>query len=172
MSKSPPPSLLDDEIREMLRAFEGPESPQPRTTTSRLRARRALMAGTAAAIALGAVVLAVWSLAGEGERREAALSRTESCSELRLGGRRYLARRVSPELLAPAGALRRPAVALCRGSNVRGARVVRLAGIDPAAVLARAAVPGVVYVAANSGCLGARGEADLVSCLRRVGAPR
>jgi len=166
MSSEPPRRLSDDEIRKLLQAFEGPESPRPRASKRQAGVRRVLLVGTAATLAVVAGV-AVWLLSGGSEPREAALARPAACSELRFQGRRYVARRLSPGLVAAAGSLKSSAVVLCGQTRVRGARVVRLAGIEPAVALARAGAPELVYVAAGSRCLGVRVEADLSSCLQR-----
>lgn len=152
----------------MLETFEGPESPRPRASKRQAGVRRGLLAGSAAAtVVVGVAGLAVWLLAGGSEPREAALTRTGACGELRFRSRRYVARPLSPRLVAAAGSLKSSATVLCGKTSFRGARVVRLAGIEPAVALARAAAPDLVYVAVGSRCLSARVETDLASCLKR-----
>jgi hypothetical protein len=165
MSEPPPQRLSDDQIGDMLRVFQGPESPRRRPSASRVGRRRALLVAAAAAFALGTVGVAAWLLSGGSKPREASLARTGACSELRVFGRRYVARRLSPALLRRAGRLRSSAIVYCDGSTVGRARLVRLNGVRPAVALARAAAPGLVYVAAGSACLGARVEEELVACL-------
>ena len=151
----------------MLRTFEGPEA--PRAHAPRRRGYRSMLAAAAAVIVFGTAAVAAALLVGGGATREAALPRSGPCDELRLEGRRYVARGVGGGVLARSGAFHGRAVLLCRDRVVRGASVVGIAGVDPATAVRRPAAPGVVYVAAGA-CRRARTDDDLAACLRRSGA--
>lgn len=159
---------LDDGVARMLRAFEGPADPQPRQRRSRVarRVRRALLAVTAAAVAVSLVGGGAWLLGGRGEGRPAAVSGAQQCNELRAQGRRYVARRVPADALAVGVPLRGPAVLVCGGTRVPDADVARVVGLPPALALVRPAERGLVYVAVGR-CRAAAAGTDLVACLHK-----
>lgn len=161
-----PDDRLDADIKEMLDTFEGPASPRPRPSRDRRHSQRARAAVAAGSVFIAGGVLGIWAF-GRDEPRRAALMPGSGCSELRIQGRRYLARKVSPALLVRSRPLGREAFAVCRGRTIRDAHVLRLSGIDPMVAVARAAAPELVYVAIQSRCTRASGEANLVGCLAR-----
>ncbi len=159
---------VDDEVGRMLRAFEGPADPRPRQRRRRgkERVRRALLGVTAAAVAVSAVGVSALLLDGKGEGRPAAVSGTQSCTELRAGGRRYVARRVPASAFAVGVPLRGRAVLVCGGTRVPDADVARVVGLGPALALVRPGERGLVYVAVGR-CHDAAAETELVACLHK-----
>ena len=164
----PPNDRLDADIKEMLDAFEGPPRPRPRPSKARRRFPRALAALTAGSAVIAGAVLGAWALGGD-EGRRAALGPGAACGELRIQGRRYVARKVSPALLVRSRPLAREAVAVCGESTTREAHLLGLRNVDPKVAVARRAVPDVVYVATQSRCARARGGVDLARCLAGPG---
>lgn len=152
----------------MLRAFEGPAAPLPRQRRSRgaPRGRRALLAVTAAAVAISVVGVGASLLGGQDERRPAAVPGVQDCNALRAQGRRYVARRIPAGALAVGVPLRGGAVLVCGGTRVPDADVARVAGLPPALALVRPGERGLVYVAAGR-CRDAAAETDLVACLHK-----
>ena len=163
MTSDPSDEGLDFDVERMLRTFEGPDHPVPRSPS--LHARRPAVLALAAAVVVAAVAIGTAIFARNDHVRPAAVETGQACRALVVDGRAYGARQVGPGTVSVGATAGRGTV---RCGDVRlPVTVARIVGVDPNSAVVRLGTADRVYVAAGL-CPGRDGD-KLLACLRRAG---
>ncbi|HMJ01199.1 MAG TPA: DUF6281 family protein [Gaiellaceae bacterium] len=142
------PIDLDRELREMLLAREGPETPQPRVR----RSRRWIAVPLAAAIATAAMAVVVLTQGGRNHHDVTASSGAQCAAALEWHGATYTGTRV-PHPLSFDGGLGEGTLPACGDNPGEGGRaatrtsLVAVAGVSPEQAVAIAGDSATLYVA-------------------------
>ena len=154
----------EDEVRETLRHYEGPEAPVP-PPERRRRAHPVLVVAVLVGVAAGASVL-TFALTRSSSPHGTGVGGGGACAAvLRFRGADYLGNKLHGIALEPAASLGTAEEPTCEGTGGGQVDVVALRGIEPSVAIGRPDEPDTVYVAPGR-CSGFTDDRAFVACLR------
>jgi uncharacterized protein DUF6281 len=156
----------ENELRETLRHYAGPDAPVPPPVRRRWM-RPALVAAVLVAVAAGASVLTFALTRSSSENSGVASGGGGGAciATVRFRGADYFGNKLHGVTLEPAASLGTAEQPGCEGSAAAQVEVVALQGVDPSVAIGRPDEPDAVYVAGGR-CSGFTDDRAFVDCLR------